>query len=189
VRAVKRAYRYLQGTRTLSITYTKNEGGAQITGYSDADWAGDKDTRKSTSGYLFMMNGGPISWRSRRQRVNALSSCESEMIALCSAVQEGLYLTQAMKQVQQNTPTIEVLTDNQATIQVVKKDAGSWGDKLKHMANRYFFVANVVKEGEIGVGYVPSEENLADCLTKALGNQIFQRIRNLMKLVLCHHKA
>ena len=91
--AVKRIFRYLKGTQDYGLQYHK-EGSAECVGYSDADWAGDTEDRKSTSGYLFSLNGGLVSWRSKNQSCVALSTAEAEYMALASAAQEALWLRQ-----------------------------------------------------------------------------------------------
>lgn len=85
--AVKTILKYLKGSKDRGIVY----GGETlaIEGYSDSDWAGDKESRKSTSGYIFMLNGGPVSWCSKRQPTLALSSTEAEYIALTLAAKEA----------------------------------------------------------------------------------------------------
>ncbi len=70
---MKRIFRYLKGTAELRLLYSK-EAGSELCGYSDADWAGDLDDRKSTSGYLFMLGGAAISWKSKKQTAVALST-------------------------------------------------------------------------------------------------------------------
>ena len=97
--AAKRVLRYLQGTTHHGIIFHGAESENCI-GYSDADWAGDRDDRKSTSGYLFKIKkkkkkkiaGGPVSWRSKKQETVALSSAEAEYIALSSAAQECMWM-------------------------------------------------------------------------------------------------
>lgn len=88
--AVKTILKYLKGTKDRGIVY--GQGTLTIEGYSDSDWAGDKDSRKSTSGYIFMLNGGPVSWCSKRQPTVALSSTEAEYIALTLAAKEATWL-------------------------------------------------------------------------------------------------
>ena len=83
--ALKRVLRYLQATPTHSIRFSGSINGNLI-GYSDADWASDIETRRSTSGYVFIFNGGCISWGSKKQRTVALSSTEAEYMALSEAV-------------------------------------------------------------------------------------------------------
>ena len=89
--ALKRIFRYIQGTRTHGIEFqTASHDGLQ--GFSDADWAGDTVSRRSTSGYAFMMSGGCIIWKSKKQRTVALSSTEAEYMALSEATQEAIWL-------------------------------------------------------------------------------------------------
>lgn len=89
--AVKTILKYLKGTRMQGIVYG-GEDELKILGYSDSDWAGDKESRKSTSGYIFMLNGGPVSWCSKRQSTMALFSTEAEYIALTLAAKEATWL-------------------------------------------------------------------------------------------------
>ena len=86
--------------------------------YSDADWASTTDDRRSTSGYCFSLNkAGPlISWKSRKQPTVALSSCEAEYIALAAAVQEGLYLTQLLSDIDEVYGPVVIFEDNQGII-------------------------------------------------------------------------
>lgn len=91
VEAVKTIIRYLKGTRNRGITYGGEEK-PLIKGYSDSDWAGNKASRKSSSGFFFMLNRGPVSWCSKRQPTVALSSTEAEFIALTLAAKEATWL-------------------------------------------------------------------------------------------------
>ena len=84
--AAKRVLRYLKGTSTLGITYRPPP--MRLMGYSDADWAGDMDTRRSTTGYVVMLNNGAVAWKSQRQATVALSTMEAEYMALTKATKE-----------------------------------------------------------------------------------------------------
>ena len=88
--ALKRVFRYIKGTKTHGIE-SQASGDSTLQGYSGADWAGDIKSKQSTSGYAFMMNGGCISWRSKKQRTVALSSTEAEYMALSEATQEAVW--------------------------------------------------------------------------------------------------
>ena len=82
--AAKRVLRYVKGTLDLGLKFERSNK-FELVGYSDADWAGDVDTRKSTSGYVFMLGKAIVSWASKKQSVVALSTTEAEYAALCSA--------------------------------------------------------------------------------------------------------
>lgn len=90
IEAVKTILRYLMGSKDQGIVY--KGGTLDIEGYSDSDWAGDKKSKKSTSGYIFMLNGGPVGWCSKRQATVALSSTEAEYIAFTLAAKEAPWL-------------------------------------------------------------------------------------------------
>jgi hypothetical protein len=89
--ATKRVLRYLKGTANFGIKYT-NEFDVKLTGYSDSDWAGNPDDRKSTTGYTFNIGSGIVSWSNKKQPIVSLSSTEVEYKALCSATCEAVWL-------------------------------------------------------------------------------------------------
>ena len=119
-KALKRVLHYLKGTVNYGLKYS-NIGQLECVGYSDADWAGDVNDRKSTSGYLFMLNGAPVSWKSKKQNCVALSTAEAEYIALSSASQECKWLRQLQTDIgiTPTNPTI-LYEDNQSTIAMTK---------------------------------------------------------------------
>ena len=88
---VKRIMRYLKGITNIGLLYSKQES-CKCVGYSDSDWGGDLDDRKSTSGYFFQIGSGPVSWRSKKQSCVALSTAEAEYMALASAGQEAVWM-------------------------------------------------------------------------------------------------
>ena len=90
-KGAKRVLQYLRGTTNFGIVFRGDDLSGPIA-YSDADWAGDVGDRKSTSGYVFSIAGGPVSWRSRKQDTVALSTTEVEYVALSSAAQECVWM-------------------------------------------------------------------------------------------------
>ena len=113
---MKHIFRYLVGTDNYGLLYS-NKDQSDCTGYSDADWGGDLDDRKSTSGYVFQLGSGPISWRSQKQSCVALSTAEAEYIALTCAAQEGIWLRQLMSELtKKSLPPTTIHEDNQSAI-------------------------------------------------------------------------
>ena len=126
--AVKRIMRYLRGTQNYGILYTR-DCVTDVEGYSDADWAGDVNDRKSTSGYVFTISGGAVSWKSKKQTSVALSTAETEYMALASTAQEAMWmrqLTADLKSAPSKATTI--YEDNQSAIEMAKNPV-SWKGK------------------------------------------------------------
>lgn len=169
--AVKRILRYLKGTPQLGLLY-RQDGSGEIRGYSDADWAGDLDDRKSTSGYIFTLAGAAISWRSKKQTCVALSTAEAEYVALAIAAQEVVWLRQLIQECEHRElgPT-EIFEDNQAAISM-SKNPTSHG-RSKHVDIRYHYIRTQVEKGIVSLKYCPTEKNTADILTKALVSEKF----------------
>jgi len=175
--AVKRILRYLKGTSNLGLLY-REDTPAEITGYSDADWAGDVGDRKSTSGYVFLLGGAAISWRSSKQTCVALSTAEAEYVALSAAAQEAVWLQQLTsdllkKSIQETT----ILEDNQSTICLAKNHQVH--GRTKHADIKYHFIRDLVEAGRIKLTYCASEDMVADMLTKGLPIKQFEKLRRL----------
>lgn len=127
---VKRVIKYLKGTATNQLALGSDKS-MQLTGYSDADWGQDLNTRKSNSGFVYFF-GGPISWACRKQTCVAQSSTEAEFIALAEASKECIWLRNVLSDfnAQQTEPTI-VYEDNQSCIQLIKQE------KIQHANKAY----------------------------------------------------
>ncbi|XP_062075011.1 secreted RxLR effector protein 161-like [Humulus lupulus] len=98
--AMKWVFRYLKGSTHIGLKFTKRPNNNLIEGYSDADYAGDRDSRKSTSAYFFLLGGNCVSWRVQLQHVVALSTTESEYIAVTEAIKEAIWIKGLMEEVQ-----------------------------------------------------------------------------------------
>ena len=166
--AVKRIIRYLKGTIGYALKYT-NSGSLKLVGYADADWGGNLDNRRSTTGYVFTLCGGPVSWASTTQSTVALSTAEAEYMALSQAAQELRWLRSLLSELgyAQQAPTT-LYTDNQAARSMV---SGSTTTKrTKHIDIRHHFVRDAVAAGDMDVQWLPSKEMPADFLTKPLSS-------------------
>ena len=168
--AAKRILRYLQGTSKLGITYRPPP--LRLQGYSDANWAGDMDTRRSTTGYVVMLNNGAIAWKSRRQPTVALSTMESEYMALTDATKELKWIRTLFAELgySNNTePPTDLFSDNQGAIALAKNPVSH--SRAKHIDLRHHFVREAIQDKIIWVQYIPTAEMTADSLTKALGRE------------------
>ena len=162
--AAKRVLRYLKGTQDYSLTF----GGEilDLIGYTDADW-GSQSHRHSISGHVYLFSGGAISWSSRKQPIIALSSTEAEYIAASDAVRELLWLRSLISEITiPISHPITLLCDNQSAIQIASN--GLINARTKHIDIRIHFIRNIVESGVIDLVYCPTDQILADTLTKAL---------------------
>ena len=165
--ALKRILRYLVGTVSLGLQFDGSQS-IELTGFSDADWAGDIDTRRSTTGYVFNIGGAPISWSSRRQQTTALSTMEAEYMALAAAVQEAVWLRRLLGEfgLQKESRATCIQEDNQACIKFAKDPKDH--SRAKHVDIKYHFVREMVDVEEISVVYCPTDLMVADLLTKSI---------------------
>ena len=172
--AAKRILRYLKNTKTLCLTFRKNND-EKLIGFSDADYAGDKDTRRSTSGYIFTFAGTPVIWSSRLQKTVALSTFEAEYVSLSSATRDGIWLTQLKAELlQAQTECLTIYCDNQAATSLAINNRST--KMAKHIAIRHHFVAEKCEAGELTVKWCPTSDMLADIMTKPLNCTPFQRL-------------
>ena len=177
--AAKRVLRYLKGTMNYGLLYS---GDSDVLAYSDADWAGDVDDRKSTSGYMFQIAGGPVSWKSRKQDTVALSTAEAEYVALSSAAQECIWLQRLLCELGKplGGPTV-ILEDNQSSIAMARNP--QFHGRAKHIDIKHHFVRERVSDGSIELKYCPTNEMVADILTKGLAHQQFSFLREKAGIV------
>ena len=178
--AVKRILRYLNGTRELGLLY-KGDTATDIEGYCDADWAGDVKDRKSMSGYVFLLGGAAVSWKSCKQNCVALSTAESEYIALCAASQEAVWLQQLMGDLLSKTvhKTI-IFEDNQSAICLTKNQQTH--GRSKHIDIKFHFIRELVESGKVELVYCASKDNVADMFTKGLNIKQFELLRQMTGL-------
>eukprot|EP00249_Psilotum_nudum_P025147 c29390_g1_i1 orf=407-4477(+) len=162
-----RVLRYLKGTAHHGITYSS---GMIVQGFCDADWGGDSEVRRSTSGYLFTLGGGAVSWMSKKQPTIALSSTEAEYRAACQASCEAIWLRKLLSEfhMDQADPTM-IHCDNQSCIAIVRNPV--FHARSKHIEIHYHFVREKQLSKEIAMVYCPTADNVADVFTKALSRE------------------
>ena len=178
--AVKRILRYLKGTIDVGISYGVKKDHSLV-GFCDSDFAGDVDTRRSTTGFVFMINGGPVSWSSTTQSTTALASTEAEYMALTDAMKEVLWLRRLLEFVglQQDDPTL-LRVDNQGAIALSRNP--EFHKRSKHIAVKYHRIREEQEEGNLRLEYVESTNQAADFLTKSLSGPAVKRARDMIGL-------
>ena len=175
---VKRLIRYIKGTRDLRLSLSTDASKANFYAFSDANWAENREDRKSNSGYYCSVYGGAISWCCRKQDIIALSSTEAEYVALSETCKEVIYLRRLMLEFNIPLPkTTPVYTDSQTSISIVTNKKFSY--RTKHIDTKYHFVREYVEDKTIDLIFHPTETNIADLMTKPLGPT---RIRSLREL-------
>lgn len=179
--AAIQVYGYLKGTPTLGPCYRVQDEAA-VQAYVDADWGGCVDTGRSTTGWVFMLAGSPISWASQRQKTPALSSCEAEYMASTEATKEAIWIEGLMAELgfSDLAKSITLFVDNDSAVKLMKN--AEFHARTKHINIRYHFIREAVKNNKISPTRVNSKDNVADVLTKPLTRIEHQRIVSLMGL-------
>lgn len=181
MKALHRVFKYLKGTRELRLVLGGNDEDAEPLGYSDADWAGQLH-RHSITGYEFFFGSSPISWRSKKQPVVALSSTESEYIALTDAAKELIWLRKLVDELQ-FYPLAEGTTlycDNQGAITLTRDS--TFHARTKHIDIRFHYIRQIVEARDARIIYCPTDEMVADMFTKPLGRVKLEKFREMSKL-------
>ena len=173
--AAKGVLRYLVGTINYSLEYGSLPStddpvfGAYTHGYSltDADWATDQSDRKSVSGYLFYLFRSLVSWSAVKQKTIALSSTESEYMAMAHAMKEVLWLRLFLSDVRLPMPRpFPILCDNVGAMDIANSDATS--SRSKHIDIRYHFIRKHLASGSFSTSWISTADMTADILTKPL---------------------
>jgi hypothetical protein len=175
-KAVIRVLIYLRDTKSKGLFYSGDD--LNLTCLSDSDWAGDIDTRKSTSGYILFGAGAPIAWMSKLQPVVAVSSMEAEYIAAFYALQEIVWTKGLMKELgfNYNSP-VDLYIDNQSAIKLATNPV--YHKRSKHIDIKYHWIREKVEvKNLVNLKYVKSSENTADMMTKALVGELHVKHSN-----------
>ena len=177
--AVKRVIRFLKGTIDVSITYGRSE--EALVGYCDSDWGGDELERRSTSGYVFTLHGGPIAWTSRLQKTTALSVTEAEYMSLAEALTECLWLRPFLASLgQESIGATPIKVDNQAAIALSKNP--EFHKRTKHVGIRYHRIRQEQENKVVTVEYVATKSNPADIFTKGVSSETLTRCLRLLNV-------
>lgn len=166
-KALKWTLRYLNGTLANGLKFKRaQQGEVAVKGYVDSDYAGNIDTRKSLTGYVFTLYGTAVSWKSVLQSVVALSTTQAEYIALAEAVKEAMWFRGIIDELGITQDSITIYCDSQSAIHLSKHQV--YHERSKHIDVRLHFIRDVIESKEVKVEKIASEENPADALTKSL---------------------
>jgi hypothetical protein len=166
--AIKHVLRYMRGTTDYRLTYGGRAGASLLfDGYCDSDWGSSKDDRRSVTGYTFMLGGGAVSWQSKKQPTVALSSVEAEYMAACQAAREALWWQKLLHELGvARHPTTVIHSDSQGSIALSKNPEHH--ARSNHIDIRHHFIREQVAANHISLQYMPTEDMLADVMTKPL---------------------
>ena len=176
--AAKHVLRYLAGSVNFPITYKR--GGFKLTNYTDANWGGSPDNGKSTLSYIVMLANGPISFKVGLQSLTAQSTMKPELVAAATAMKGSFFCRNMMMETgfTERFRSVPVYIDNTSALHVAWKR--TFSPRAKHIALRYFFVQELVKEGKVTIHFVKTEQQLVDLGTKRLKKHLHRFLIELI---------
>jgi len=172
-KAAKKVLRYLQGTKDHMLTYRRSSH-LEVIGYTDSNFAGCIDTRKSTFGYVHLLAGGVISWKSAKQSFIAASTMEAKFVACFEATVHVNWLwnfISGLGVVDSIAKPLKIYSDNTIVVFFSKNEKYSKG--TKHMKLKYFVVKEEVQKHRVSIEYINTNLMIADPLTKGLPPRVF----------------
>jgi hypothetical protein len=178
--AVKRILRYLVHTLKFGLWYPRGST-FDLIGYSDADWAGCKINRKSTSGTCQFLGRSLVSWTSKKQNSVALSTAEVEYIAAGHCCGQLLWMRQTLRDYGYKLTKVPLLCDNKSAIRMADNPVEH--SRTKHIAIRYHFLRDHQQKGDIKIAYINTKDQLADIFTKPLDEQTFNKLRHELNIL------
>lgn len=176
MKVARRIMRYLKGTQDFGLFYDSTDNCALL-GYSDSDWAGDLDDRKSTTGSCFTLGSAACSWVSRKQPTVALSTCEAEYMAAATSACQALWLASLLSEM--HIPlkgNLKIYVDNKSAINLAKNPVAH--GRSKHIDIKWHFLRELVEQKKIELVFCKSENQVADIMTKPLKLDAFVKLRS-----------
>ncbi|KAK3038599.1 hypothetical protein RJ639_027262 [Escallonia herrerae] len=181
--AVKWIFRYLVGSTNFGVMFDRDGAKGEVSGFVDSDYAGDLDSRRSTTGYIFTFYGGPICWKSVLQSTTTLSTTEAEYMALTEAAKEALWLKGLVEELGFKQRGVLLQCDSQSALDLAKNQV--FHARTKHIDVRYHRVREWINSKQIVVHKVHTNDNAADMLTKTVTTEKFKHCLSLIHLLSC----
>lgn len=169
-KSAKRILRYIRGTLDYGLLFTKTN--TELYGVVDADWGGNMTDRRSYSGYAFILGGSAISWEARKQKTVSLSSTEAEYIAVAEATKEALYLKNILNDIGIYNENVTLFNDSQSAQKLIRNCG--YSARTKHIDIRHHFVRDCLRNNDITLEYISTDNMPADMLTKGLNKNKHQ---------------
>jgi hypothetical protein len=177
--AVKWILRYLRGTFKMSLCFGSRN--PELVGYTDADMAGDIDSRKSTSGFLITFSGGAVSWQSKLQKCVALSTTEAEFIATTEACKEMLWMKRFLHELGQGQQKYAMYCDSQSVIHLSKNS--SFHMRSKHIDVRYHWIRDMLDSKQLQLEKIHTDDYCSDMMMKSLPKDKYEFCRRAAGLL------
>lgn len=179
--ALRWIMKYLRGSVNLSLVYMSTRlTEERLVGYADANHGGCLDTGRSTTGYVFTLFKGCISWKASLHKVVAVSTTESEYMAAAEATKKAIWLKGLISEIKGKTEDVTVYGDNQSAIHLIKNPM--FHERTKHIDIIYHFIRDVVAKGQMIVKKIDTDDNPADVLTKVLPGPKFKYCLDLIQV-------
>jgi hypothetical protein len=180
---VKGILRYLRKSSDCGLFYERAHKPLQLTAYCDSDFAGDKSDSRSTSGYVILLNGCCVSWKTTKQKSTATSTVEAEYMAASLATKEVMWLQELLKEIfnTNGIVTPRLLMDNAGAECLARNDVMS--ERTKHIRYTYHFIKECVRDKVIELMHVSSAENVADMMTKPLAFDKLDKFKRMAGMI------
>ena len=176
--AAIRVLRYIKGTRNYELVFTK--GNSILKAFSDADFAGTDEKCRSTTGSLLQLGNNAIHWKHSLQRLVALHSTESEILALLETVKEVVWTKKLLSDLKETEKIIEIFVDNEPATKIANSIMSI--KRTKHFNVKTHYIMQKVDEKEISVSWISTKDNKADIFTKTLPGPKLQKARSMLGL-------
>jgi len=175
LKAARRILSYIKGTVDHGLFYSQNHN-LELVGFSDSDWAGSREDRRSTTGFVFYLGDAAFTWSSKKQSIVALSTCEAEYIAAAACVCHAIWLRRLLERMTlKQEEATKIYIDNKSAIALAKNPVHH--ERSKHIDTRFHFIREHVKMKEVELHHKSSSDQVADIFTKALKTDAFQKLR------------
>jgi hypothetical protein len=181
--AANQCIRYLYTTRFLAIVYDGMHAGEALVIASDASFADDIETRRSSQGYVMTLFNGPVVWKAGLQDTVTTSTTEAEILSLERTVKESYALDRLLRDISLDLGPLKIYCDNLQSIRLVVEENQRITTKLRHVDIQNMWLKQEFKKGRFLVEYLKTDQMPADGLTKALSRSKFEHFRTMLGLI------